>query len=354
MPTILLALITLSCQTPASVDSLWNKEFQTAGEIVETFNSARQNIDDNSEAAILNMCNYIWSCGEYMFSCRGGNEDIAQLPPYAEELQLDNPVVAEFMIEHGIERFTDHYFTLYWMKQGSSFQESRDGLTATVFYPIRALNENDYSKLHAVFACSNDTLHKVFLEKMKFPITNSGFSDGFAQLYPVIESNVKECEVKREVLSLFEVYENIMPGKQAPLPILKDTAGIEHTFAEYRGKILVIDVWATWCSSCLKKFPAFIELKNSYSGNDDIVFITVSIDRSNVKEQWKRVIERRGLNIMPNLFPDCEEESPFESMYHISGVPRYIVIDKEGNIVTAYAPPPGGGLEEVITNTIIE
>ena len=115
MPTILLALITLSCQTPASVDSLWSKEFQTAGEIVETFNSARQNIDDNSEAAILNMCNYIWSCGEYMFSCRGGNEDIAQLPPYAEELQLDNPVVAEFMIEHGIERFTDHYFTLYWI-----------------------------------------------------------------------------------------------------------------------------------------------------------------------------------------------------------------------------------------------
>ena len=139
MPTILLTLLTLSCQTPASVDSLWNKEFQTAEEIVETFNSTRQSIDEESDDAVLNMCNYIWNCGEYMFGCRGANEDIALLPHYAEELQLDNPVVAEFMIEHGIERFTDHYFTLYWMKQGSSFDESRDGLTATVFYPIRAL-----------------------------------------------------------------------------------------------------------------------------------------------------------------------------------------------------------------------
>ena len=46
------------------------------------------------------------------------------------------------------------------------------------------------------------------------------------------------------------------------------------------------------------------------------------------------------------------EESLFESEYHISGVPRYIIIDKQGNIVTAYAPPPGGGLEEHITRLL--
>ena len=58
------------------------------------------------------------------------------------------------------------------------------------------------------------------------------------------------------------------------------------------------------------------------------------------------------MNNILNLFPDCDEQSQFESDYHISGVPRYIVIDQEGKIVSAYAPPPSGGLEEIIEQTL--
>jgi hypothetical protein len=55
---------------------------------------------------------------------------------------------------------------------------------------------------------------------------------------------------------------------------------------------------------------------------------------------------------MLNLTPDCEEMSQFECDYHISGIPRYIVIGKDGNIVSAYAPPPGKGLNELIFNLL--
>ena len=53
-----------------------------------------------------------------------------------------------------------------------------------------------------------------------------------------------------------------------------------------------------------------------------------------------------------NLYPDCSVESEFESEYHVSGVPRYIIQDKMGRIVTAYAPPPGEGMEEIIEKTL--
>lgn len=343
------ALMIASCQTVHNIDSIWQRDFNTAIEIVDTYHGLQSQIE--KEDRILqtrNECYYIWHSGEYMFKCRGKNRDIELLPAHAAELRLDDPAVAAFMAEFGEERFTDHYFTLQAMKHGESFDAARDGLTITVFFPIRAINHNDYSKLRKVFESNNDALHTAYLEKLKFSFENSGCSEELCSIRPLIEKNVAESKVKNEILSLYDRYDNIVPGKKAPTPPLKDTDGVEHTFAEFYGKILVIDVWATWCSSCLKKIPDFIGLKERYSDNNGIEFITVSIDRSEVKENWLAIIEKRNMTGMKNLFPDCHEESMFESQYHISGVPRYILIDKNGNIVTAYAPPPGQGLEELI------
>ena len=51
---------------------------------------------------------------------------------------------------------------------------------------------------------------------------------------------------------------------------------------------------------------------------------------------------------MLNLFPDCEEQSQFETDFRISGVPRYIIIGKEGEIVSAHAPTPGPDMASMI------
>ena len=74
--------------------------------------------------------------------------------------------------------------------------------------------------------------------------------------------------------------------------------------------------------------------------------------RKENREGWLAAIARRKMDDMLNLYPDCSYESEFESEYHISGVPRYIIIDKQGKIVTAYAPPPGEGMEAIIENAI--
>ena len=337
----------------ARIDTLWQAEFKSAQDIVAHFNSIKEQIKESEEALhIENLCHYIWQSGEYMFSCRGKNEDIALLPQNIEEIALDDETVTAFMIERDTARFVDHYFTLKYMKQGNSFEESRDGITITVFYRPRSMNSNDYAKLKEVFSCNNDALHIAYMKKLKFPFRNGGCNENLYAVRPLIEKNVKESTLKSEILSLFDIYSNIMPGEPATSPVLVDTNGNEHTFAEFRGKTLVIDVWATWCSSCLANMPKFIKLRESYKDNSKVEFITVSIDRKEKRDSWLAAIEKRKMGDIVNLYPDCSFESQFESDYHISGIPRYIVIDENGRIVTAYAPPPGGGLEEIIESTL--
>lgn len=348
-----IAILVLSCYEPLQVDSLWQKEFNTAQEIVDTYKAIDETLrDSDKERQTKNMCHYIWNSGEYMFKCRGKNEDIALLPQHIDELALDDEIVESYMIERDTARFADHYFTLKAMKNGSSFDESRDGITITVFYPIRGINSNDYAKLEEIFSCKNDALHIAYMKKLKFPFRNSGCNEEMNRIRPLIEKNVKDSKLKQEIIELYDLYGNIVPGMPAPNPVLKDAKGNEHTFTEFRGKVLVIDVWATWCSSCLAKMPDYMALRDRYKENSNIEFITISIDRSNAKSVWLKYIEKLGMGDMLNLIPDCEEMSQFECDYHISGVPRYIVIGKDGRIVSAYAPPPGSGLNEIISISI--
>lgn len=349
----ILALMTFSCKEPVSVDNIWNREFTNAKEIIDTYNNARKEIRrGDKELHTLNTCYYIWKSGEYMFKCRGKNEDIAELPKHAKKVELDNSIVAKFMESHNAERFADHYFTLHAMRNGSSFDEARDGLTVTVFYPIRGLNSNDYNKLKDVFKCNNKVLHEAYLKKLIHPLNNNGCNKEFLEVRNLIEQNVADSKLKREVMQLYDTYIPIMPGAPAPDVAFKDATGNRYTISSFRGKVLVMDVWATWCGSCLKNMPHYIEFREEYKGNDKVEFVTVSTDSDEIRERWLAAIEKNKMEGMINLLPDRKAGEQFEDKYNVSGVPRYIVIDREGNIVSVFAPKPGDELRRIITNAL--
>ena len=341
-------------QEIARLDSLWQRKFTGAADIIALYDSVKHSIPEKENGThTLNQCHYVWHSGEYMFSCRGKNDDIYQLPERSTELSFDNSVVAQFALTKKIGRFADHYFTLQAMKRGDSFNDARDGVTATVFYHIRALNENDYNKLRTVFSSRNNDLHKEYLERLKFPLQNSGCTDGLKSVEPLIEKNVADSPLKSEVLEFYKLFTRIMPGNPVPISVLKDPEGNEHTFEEFKGKVLVIDVWATWCHSCLTNMHKFTAMRNRFSKESDVCFITVSIDRSEDKEQWLHAIEKYDMTSMLNLFPDCEVQSQFESDFMISGVPRYIVIGKRGEIISVHAPSPGPEMASMIEKALL-
>ena len=344
-----MALLAIASNAMQVTDSLWSREFACAQEIIDTYTAIQKASDKkNKEQEILNACYYVWHSGEYMFKCRGKNEDIALLPKYAEELELDNEIVAKFMREHKMTRFADHYFTLQAMKRGCTFDASRDGIEMTVFFPIRSLNENDYLKLQAIFTCKNEALHTAYLKKMVHMLSNNGCNNELLVIRNLIEKNVAESEQKKKIIALYDSYATIMPGVQAPDVAFKDAKGKKYTISSFKGKVIVIDVWATWCGSCLKNMPKFMELINSFKENKDVVFFTVSTDSDELREKWLAAIEKHKMGGMLNLTPERNSTPQFEEKYFVSSVPRYIVIDKEGKIVSAFAPKPGKELEKII------
>lgn len=61
-------------------------------------------------------------------------------------------------------------------------------------------------------------------------------------------------------MARFQRAERVEPGKPAPAFTMKDAHDKEHSLKDYRGKILVIDVWATWCSGCVAKLPYYVKI----------------------------------------------------------------------------------------------
>ena len=113
---------------------------------------------------------------------------------------------------------------------------------------------------------------------------------------------------------------------------------------------MFIDIWATWCGYCAREIPLLKRYEVLYH-DKNIEFIGISADNQNDFEKWKRTIvknEQSG----HQLFSDNAMESEFFQKYAIEGLPRFIILDPEGKIVTPNAPRPSEGdkLENLINS----
>jgi thiol-disulfide isomerase/thioredoxin len=114
----------------------------------------------------------------------------------------------------------------------------------------------------------------------------------------------------------------------------------------------VIDVWATWCGPCRKQFPFLKALEKKMHGKD-VVFIGVSIDAEKDKEKWKAMIKSEDLPGI-HLYAGSGN-SKIAKDYKINSIPRDLVFDKKGNIVSADAPrPEDKELEEIIEEELVK
>ena len=108
--------------------------------------------------------------------------------------------------------------------------------------------------------------------------------------------------------------------------------------SDYKGKLIYIDFWATWCGPCIAELPYSLKLQNKFRDNTDIVFLFVSIDIDFKK--WKNYLtkhpELTGIHI--NLNKD--NMNAVKDFYAIYGIPRYLIIGKDGKIKDSSAERP--------------
>jgi cytochrome c-type biogenesis protein len=135
---------------------------------------------------------------------------------------------------------------------------------------------------------------------------------------------------------------------------LTDQYGNQHTLSDYKGKVVFLNFWATWCPPCKKEIPDIEELYQEYNLNkDDVVFLGVTNPKSEAypnnqdekKDDIIAFLDDNGYTF-PTVF---DETGELLQNYNISAFPTTFMIDKEGN-VAGYVP--GMMTKDIMQNVI--
>jgi peroxiredoxin len=126
-----------------------------------------------------------------------------------------------------------------------------------------------------------------------------------------------------------ELKESMM-NEPAPAFALKDLAGNTVSLENLKGKVVVLDFWATWCGPCKASFPGMQDAVNKFASSDEVVFLFVDTwERAEDKaKNAKDFIESKGYSFHVLL----DEENKVVEDFGVSGIPTKFIIDKNGNI----------------------
>ena len=108
------------------------------------------------------------------------------------------------------------------------------------------------------------------------------------------------------------------------------------SLTDFKGKVVLVDVWATWCGPCKAEIPHLKKMEEDMR-NQDVVFMSVSVDEQKDFQKWKDFVakeELKGVQMFAAGWSDIAKN------YNIKGIPRFMVFDKKGNIVTIDSPRP--------------
>ena len=127
--------------------------------------------------------------------------------------------------------------------------------------------------------------------------------------------------------------ESALVGKPAPDFELKLLGGDKFHLAEHKGKIIVLDFWATWCSYCLQTMPELVRLHGDSAGRDVEV---VAVNLEETPEQISAMLERHKWQIPVAL----DQDGVVAAKYGVTAIPQTVIIDREGKVVRHFI---GGG-----------
>ena len=117
--------------------------------------------------------------------------------------------------------------------------------------------------------------------------------------------------------------------RPAPDFTLQNLDGDAVSLAEYRGDVVILDFWATWCKPCTKTFPELHALQQEYADRG-VALLVVSLDRN--EERARDHLVENGFATDNVLWGSLEEARAVKELYGVVGIPRTFLIDRTGYI----------------------
>lgn len=301
------------------------KSFEIKNALLELINGT-EGIPDDYKSRELNNINYQYlnklSIYETYHAHFAEIKDFKVSEGFLDELNdLDYTNEDDIIFSSDYEKLVSSNFR----KQATEIVKADSTILEEVAY-LKAINTSpsqvikdkllyNAAKYEITYTSDVNAYYNEFILGSKNEENNALITESYNKLKTVAKGNVSPS---------FENFENYNGGTTS--------------LADLKGKFVYVDVWATWCGPCKAEIPSLKEVEAKYHGKN-IEFVSISVDALKDHDKWKAMVAEKELKGV-QLYADKSWQSDFVTGYLIKGIPRFILIDTEGNIVSANAPRP--------------
>ena len=191
---------------------------------------------------------------------------------------------------------------------------------------------NFYAALDSLNASGFDTMlvdYSKQLNGLLSQVEDTGFVSKTSQSIIKTTSRWKERKTAKDNLP--------KSGESAIDFTYPDKDSLDHSLSGFKGSLVYVDVWATWCGPCVAEIPSLAKLEADYH-DKNITFLSVSVDTD--RDAWIKMVAEKelgGVQLWANGWSEITKS------YAIFGIPRFMLFDVEGNVISTDAPRPSDG-----------
>jgi thiol-disulfide isomerase/thioredoxin len=202
----------------------------------------------------------------------------------------------------------------------------------------------DSSYLQAVASADKHQRVKdvMLYNAMNKMIANGGDSAKRNELFSAFIVQEKDPHLSGMLYKRLALQNSLIRGLPAPAFEAVSIAGKKTGLKDFKGRYVIVDVWATWCGPCKREAPFFERYAEMYAG-DKLAFVSLSVDEGNNVYAWQYEAAAKSKRVV-----QLRAEAPFEFMskYAIESIPRFMLIDPEGKLTMINMPRPSDPLFE--------
>ena len=226
----------------------------------------------------------------------------------------------------------------------NAYMERFDWNSSSGYYAAQVLNWMEAcagraanpSYANMISTAAGKIKDKAAVAKLTMDMMSTYFAMGAdSHIDEVCEEALKHVDNEKQrewIENYHEKLKNIVPGIQALDCELETLDGKTLHLSDLYGEVLFIDIWATWCGPCCAEIPYLEKLVERFRGDDRVRIVSITVDRD--RKAWEKKLAEDK--------PEWEQYRcvDFCELYGIAGIPCFMMIDRDGKLITMQAPRP--------------